>query len=150
MEYKGRSRNIRAVLGILKNEVDGAVVAAFDKMASDYSMTWMYERGGKLFPSTGKKVTQEMEEAYSIKGRKYDIRNIAEADNTVFVELVESYPDLESGKKYRTPLVLVLEMEDRKIKTGRHYCDPQVSFMHLTEKEIDRGLKNAPSKIIID
>ena len=150
MEYKGRSRNIRVVLGILKNEVDGAVVAAFDKMTEDYSMTWMYKRDGKLFPSTGKKVSQEMEESYSIKSRKYDIKNIAEAGNTVFVEIVESYPDPESGKKYRTPLVLVLEMKDGKIKKGRHYSDPQVSFMHLTEKEIDKGLKGTSSKIIID
>lgn len=110
------SKNIQIVLEIFKNEVDGAVVAAFDKMTDDYSMTWMYQRGDELFPSTGKNITREMKEMYSIKGRKYDIRNIAEGNNLVIVELVESYPDPETGKKYRTPLVLVLEMKGGKIK----------------------------------
>jgi len=144
------SKNIQTVLGILKNEVDGAVVAAFDKMTDDFSMTWMYQRDDKLFPSTDKNVTREMKEVYSIKGRKYDIRNIVEADNVVIVELVESYPDPEIGKKYRTPLVLVLEMKNGKIKKGRHYCDPRLSSMHLSEKEIDKGLKGTSSKIIVD
>lgn len=150
MKPKGRSRNIRVVLEILKNEVDGAVVKAFDKMADDYSMTWMFQRGNKLFPSTRKEVTKEMEESYSIKGRKYDIRNILERDNVVMVEMVESYPDLESGKKYRSPLVLVFEMSEGKIKKVRQYSDPQIPFMHLTEKDIEQGLKGTSSKLIID
>jgi ketosteroid isomerase-like protein len=147
MEY---SKNIKTVLAILKNEVDGDVKAALQKMTGDYSMTWMYQRGEELFPATGKSVESEMEEAYPIKGRRYDIRNIAEGDDVIMVELIESYPDPETGKEYRTPLVLVLEMEDGKIKKGRHYCDPRTSFMYLSQKQIDEGLKGTDSKIIID
>lgn len=150
MEHKGRSRNIRVVLEILKNEVDGAVVSAFDKMTEDYSMTWMYSRGNKLFPSTNKKVTQEMEEAFSIKGRKYDIRNILERDNIVMVELIESYPDMETPKKYRSPLVLIFELEEGKVRKVRHYSDPQASFSYPSEKHIEEAFKGTPSKIIID
>ena len=145
-----RSQNIQIVLDILKNEVDGDVKSALDKISDDYFMTWMYKKGDKLFPSTGKNVESEMSEIYPIKGRKYDIRNITESDNVVMVEVVESYPDPKTGKEYRTPQVLVLEMEDGKIKKGRHYCDPRTSFMHLSEKQIDDGLKGTDSKIVID
>lgn len=144
------SKNIQIVLDILKNEVDGDVKSALNKMTGDYSMTWMYQRGEELFPSTGKDVESEMEEVYPIKGRKYDIRNIAEEDNVVMVELIESYPNPETGKVYRTPLVLVLEMEDGKIKRGRHYCDPHVSLLYLSEKQVEDGLKGTESKIVVD
>lgn len=144
------SRNIQTVLDILKNEVDGDVKAALGKMTDDYSMTWMYQRSDELFPSTGKDVESEMKEVYPIKGRKYDIRNIAEGEDVVMVELIESYPDPKTGKEYRTPLVLVLEMEDGKIRKGRHYCDPNVSFLHLQEKQVEDGLNGTDSKIIVD
>ena len=52
------------------------------------------------------------------------------------VELVESYPDPDSKKMYRTPLVLVLEFKDGKIHRGRHYCDPQLSYLYLSAKQI--------------
>lgn len=144
------SKNIQTVLDILKNEVDGDIQSALAKMTDDYSMTWMYKQGEELFPSTGKSVESKMEETYPIKGRQYDIRNIAEGDNVVMVELIESYPDPETGEEYRTPLVLVLEMENGAIKKGRHYCDPQTSFMHLSQDKVDEGLKGTDSKIIID
>ena len=150
MARKESSKNIQTVLDILKNEVDGDVKSALEKMASDYSMTWMYQRGDELFPSVSKNVAQEMGETYPIKGRKYDIRNVAEGEGVVMVELVESYPDPETGKEYRTPLILVLEMKDGKIRKGRHYCDPRISFLHLSEKQIDEGLKDTSSKTIVD
>lgn len=137
------SKNIQTVINILKDEVRGDVKSALKKMASDYSMTWMYQsKDGKLFPHTEKDVKKELEEVYPIKERKYKIKNIAEGENVVMVELVESYPDPETKKIYRTPLVLVLEMKDGKIKTGRHYTDPRLSHLFLTKEDIDKAYKN--------
>lgn len=138
-----RSKNIKTVLEILKDEVRGDIRAALRKMDKDYSMTWMYKapKSGELFPTTKKSVEEELKEVYPIKGRKYDIKSIAEGKNVVIVELVESYPDPKTKQVYRTPLVLVLEMKKGKIKTGRHYCDPRVSYLNLTEKQINRVFK---------
>jgi len=150
MDHKEISKNIKAVLDILKNEVDGDVKSALEKMTGDYSMTWMYKRGNELFPTTGRDISKEMDEVYPIKGRKYDIRNIAEGDDVVIVELIESYPDPDTSKEYCTPIVLVLEMQEGKIKKGRHYCDPQLSFLNLSAEQIDYGLKGTGSKVVID
>ena len=90
-----------------------------------------------FFPTTKKDIRKDMEEAYVIEGRQYDIRNSAESENVVFVGLIESYPDPKTGKVYRTPLVLVLEMKNGKIRTGRHYLDPRLSGKHLTKKQIE-------------
>lgn len=136
-----RSKNIETVLRILQDEINGDVAAALEKMTADYSMTWVYKnRAGELFPKT-KKLNDEMQEAYVIKDRHYDIKHITEHEDTVMVELVESYPDPKTGEVYRTPLVLVLEMEDGKIKKGRHYCDPQLSHLHLSEEEINKAFE---------
>lgn len=144
------STNVQTVLDILQNEVDGNVRSALEKMSEDYSMTWMYKHGKEIFPTTGKSVGNEMDKTYAIKGRKYDIRNIAEGEGVVMVELIESYPDPETGKTYRTPLVLVLEMENGKIKKGRHYMDPNVSFLHLSEEEVEKGLKGTERRVVIE
>lgn len=138
------------MLEILKNEVDGDIKAALQKMTDDYSMTWMYQGKEKLFPRTGKSVETEMNEAYVIKGRKYDIRNIAEGDDVLMVELIESYPDDKTKKEYRTPLILVLEMKGGKIRKGRHYCDPAVSYLHLTKEQLEGGYDGTRSKKIIE
>lgn len=146
------SQNVQLVLDLLKNEVDGDVNAALNKMSEEYSMTWMYksEKQG-LFPDTGKNVQNEMEEVYVIKGRQYDIRNIAESENLVIIEMIESYPDPETGKVYRTPQVTVLELENGMIRKGRHYTDPKLSFMDLTTEQIERdGLKGTSIKLVIN
>ncbi|MEK7610663.1 MAG: hypothetical protein AAB468_02840, partial [Patescibacteria group bacterium] len=83
----------------------------------------------------------EGREIYEIKGRKYDIKNIAETEKVVFVELIEPHPDPETKEVYRTPLVLVLEFQDDKILRGRHYCDPKISHLHLTEKQIREAME---------
>ena len=125
------------VIDILQDEVDGSISAALKKMSADYTMTWVDAGvdGKQLFPTTKKDIRKDMEEAYVIEGRQYDIRNIAESENVVFVELIESYPDPKTGKVYRTPLVLVLEMKNGKIRTGRHYLDPRLSGKHLTKAD---------------
>ena len=137
-----KSENIKIVLEILGDEIRGDVKSALNKMAAGYSMTWMYQtKKGQLFSTTAKNTRAQMEEVYPIKGRKYDIKNIAEGKNVVMVELVESYPDSKTKKVYRTPLVLVLEMISGKIKTGRHYCDPKVSYLNLSKNKIEKAFK---------
>jgi ketosteroid isomerase-like protein len=133
------STNIQTVLEILEDERSGRVKEALAKMTSDYSMTWVYQKSnGELFPKSENNMETELEEVYHIKGREYDIKNITESEHVVMVELVESYPDPDTGKVYRTPLVLVLEMENGKIKRGRHYCDPKVSYLFLSKEEVDK------------
>ena len=139
---KKLSKNIKTAIEILGDEARGDVQSALKKMAKDYSMTWMYRaKNGKLFPRTSRDVRKDLEQVYPIKGRKYDIKNIAEGDNVVMIEMVESYPDPKNKEVYRTPLVIVLEMEKGKIKKGRHYCDPDLSYLYLTEKQIKKVYK---------
>ena len=144
------SKNIELVLEILKNEVDGDIAAALQKMSADYSMTWMYKGKTEMFPQSTQNAEQEMKEIYPIKGRKYEIKNIAEGEDVVMVELIESYPNSETGFLHQTPLVLVLQFEGGKIKTGRHYCDPQTSYETLAPETLDKAYKGAPNKIVID
>ena len=140
MPKKDISKNVRAVLDILKDEIRGDVQSALKKMTSDYSMTWVYKtKRGVLFPRTKNDIKKDLAETYPIKGRKYDIKNIAEGDNVVIVEMVESYPDPETKKVYRTPLVIVLEMKGGKIRIGRHYCDPDLSYLCLTKKQVEKA-----------
>ncbi len=144
------SKNIQIVLDILQDEVNGDVVSALQKMTDDYTMTWVdMGDGTQLFRSTGESIRKEIEKVYPIKERIYDIKNIAEGDNMVMVELIESYPDLETKKVYRTPLVLVLEMKDGKIRTGRHYLDPRISSRYLTKEKIEKAYKNSKRSVLI-
>lgn len=141
------SQNIQTVLDILKDEATGNVAAALSKTHPDYTMTWVYNSHRKeLFPRTtmsNKNADEEsLEDVYRIKGRKYEILNITENSDVVMLELIESYPDPETQEMYRTPLVLVLTFKDGKIITGRHYCDPEISFMNLTEEQVDRAYVN--------
>src|SRR3989344_5940533 len=146
---KNYSKSIQTVLDILQDEVNGNVAAALQKMTDDYTMTWvdLGMDGKKLFPTTGNDMEKELEEAYPIKGRKYEIKNIAEGDEVVMVELIESYPDPKTWEVYRTPLVLVLEIQDGKIRTGRHYLDPRIAQRHLSESEIEKAYKNGKGTI---
>lgn len=136
------SKNVKIVLEILRDEIEGNVESALEKMTTDYAMTWMYRsKNGKLFPRTNKDLRKELEQVYPIKGRKYSIVNIAEGKNVVMIEMVESYPDPKTKKVYRTPQVIVLEMKNGKIRKGRHYCDPIVSYLHLSEKQIRKAYR---------
>lgn len=141
---------MQAVLTILKNEVDGDVSGAKSKMSSDYTQTWMYQaKDGTLFPSYVSSTNGSMEEIYHIKGREYHIYNITESENTVMVECVEQYPDEKTGKLYRTPEVLLIEFKDGKICRGRHYCDPKISYLALTDEIIDTAYKGLKPILII-
>jgi len=115
-------------------------------------MTWVYQTPKKkeLFPTDTMNNEQSTEEVYKIKGRQYDIKNIAEGKNVIMIEVIESYPDPNTKKIYRTPLVIVLEMNRGKIQTGRHYCDPNLSYLHLNKRQIEKIYKkNKKSEIII-
>lgn len=144
-----KSKNVQIVLDILQNEVDGDVRAALAKMTRDYSMTWVYGDGKELFPVTTNNLKGELEEVYPIKGRQYDIKNIAEGKDLVMMELIESYPDPKTKKVYRTPLVLVLEMKNGKIRTGRHYLDPGLSGKYLTPTQVRKAYKNSKGSVVI-
>ena len=134
------SKNIKVVLDALKAECEGDVERALKLLDKNCSMTWVYKtRKGKLFPRSKKNFKKELIDVYKIKGRKYDIKNIAQGNNVVMVEMVESYPDPKAKKVYRTPLVIVLEMKSGKIKKGRHYCDPRLSYMYLTKKQVEKA-----------
>ena len=149
MKGSKKSSNVKTVLGILSNEANGDVASALKKMSKDYSMTWVYQSRKTLFPSVRPDFKRDMSEAYSIKGREYDIRNIAEGEGVVMVELVESYPDPTTKKTHRTPLVLVLEMKNGKIKTGRHYCDPSLSHLRLSKEAVSKVYKGTKTKFTI-
>jgi ketosteroid isomerase-like protein len=139
MEGKA-GKNISTALHILEDEIRGDVAAALAKMSPTYSMTWVYvsPQSGELFPRTTPDFKSEMEEVYRIEGRRYDIKRVLGDEASVMIEMVESYP-APGGGVYRTPLVLVLEFDaDGKIARGRHYCDPHVSHLKLSEEQIGR------------
>jgi ketosteroid isomerase-like protein len=142
--------NINTVIEILKDEASGDVKSALKKMSKDYKMTWVYQSKDELFPSTGENIHDELEDVYPIKGRSYDIRNIAEGEDVVIIEVIESYPDPKTGEIYRTPQVIVLEFKDGLIRTGRHYTDPRLSYMDLSIEKINSALRDTKTKILIE
>jgi len=145
------SKDIQTILDILQDEVNGDVAGALGKITKDYTMTWVDAGldGKHLFPTTKRNIKKELEEVYPIRDREYDIKNIAEGEDVVMVELIESYPDTKTKKVYRTPLVLVLEMKNSKIRTGRHYLDPTISQKHLTKKQIEKAYKNSKGSLLV-
>ena len=136
-------KNIKIIRDILDDEIRGDVESALEKMHQDYSMAWIYKRrDGALFPRvSAKDVHKTMGKVYKIKNRKYKIINIVANDKTVIAEIIESYPDPKTKKVYRTPMVIVWEFKNGKIKTGRHYCDPQLSSENLSENQIRKIYK---------
>lgn len=136
---KTKSKQVQMVLEVLQAEVDGNVDRAISIMDKDYTQTWIYkDRKGNVFPRWNFN-KRELEETYHIKGRKYDIKHITEGKNVVMVEMVESYPDPNTKKVYRTPLVIIVEFKNGKIVRGRHYCDPQLSHMFLSKSEVQKA-----------
>ena len=124
--------------------------SALEKMSPEYSMTWMYKGKKEPFPTSKADFMSEMQNIYKIKGRSYEVMNIAEGENLVMVELIERYPDEETGMLHQTPLVLVLEIRDGKIIKGRHYCDPQLSHEVLSEQSLKAAYKASPTKLLIE
>ena len=132
------SKNVKTVLEILQDEIRGDVAAALSKMDPGYTMTWVYKSPkGALFPVSKPDFKAEMKEVYKIEGRKYDIKNVAEGEHVVMVELIESYPDPETKKLHHTPLVLVIVVRDGKVMRLRDYCYTQISCLDLDKKDIE-------------
>jgi len=42
--------------------------------------------------------------------------------------------------------VLVLEIKKGKIRTGRHYCDPDLSRLYLTKRQVAQAYKKSNGK----
>lgn len=126
------------VIEILQNEVDGNYLPAISKMSENYTQTWMYEtEKGTLFPNVIKPKESEMKDVYKIEGRSYSVYDIAENDDTVYVECVESYPKQDGKGYHKTPLILIVKFnKEDKIITGRHYCDPKLSYKDLNDEDI--------------
>jgi ketosteroid isomerase-like protein len=138
MKKDNQQKNIDTVREILRDEVEGRVQSALDNMSDEYKMTWVYKRrDGVLFPSEKINKNEQLENVYKIQGREYRINHILADDNVVMAEMSESYPDPKTGKIYRTPMMMVWEFENGKIKCGRHYCDPQLSYENLSEDQIN-------------
>ena len=148
--FMKRTQKINTVLSILQDEVNGDVTTALKKLSKSYTMTWMYKGKKKLFPSTKPNFKTELNDVYPTKGRTYEIKNIAEGKDVVMVELVESYPDAKTRKIFRTPLVLVTEMKKGRIVKGRHYCDPAISHLFLSHKEIEKGFHGVSTKLRLE
>lgn len=144
------SKNMQVIIDILRDEIIGNTSGALKKMTKNYTMTWVYEtKDGSLFPKTSVSEAADLEDAYIIKGRKYEIMHIAEGKDVIIVELIESYPDAKTKKTYRTPLVLVLEMKNGKIETGRHYCDPRLSYRYLTAAQTKKAFAKKQKPLIV-
>ncbi|MEI8123911.1 MAG: hypothetical protein WCG60_01950 [bacterium] len=136
-------QKIKIALEILDDEIKGDVKNALQKMHEDYSMTWVYKnKKGILFPYiTSENIKSELNEVYNFPERKYDIKNVCSSEKCVIIEMIESYYDPEDKKTYRTPQIIVLEYKDNKIRTGRHYCDPQISYLNLSEETLNKIYK---------
>lgn len=145
------SKNVQLVLEILKDEVLGDVKGALEKMHPEYKVMWIYKRGEDIFPSETVTQTDELEDAYEMINREYDIRHITEGPGVVMLELIESYTDPVSQKTYVTPLVLVVEIVGGKIKSSKHYCDPKLSYEDLKKEEVIQKIyKDRETSVIIN
>ncbi len=146
-----KTKYIDTVIKILQAEVDGDFKCAMGMMSESYTQTWMYEtEKGALFPSVVKPKESEMKDVYEISGRSYTIYDIAENNNTVYVECIESYPKQNSDGYHKTPLILVVKFNSEdKIEAGRHYCDPKLSYKTLSEEEISKAYLGQEPILII-
>ena len=141
MTNKQSQKNKRVILKTLTCEINGDIKTVLKYLHKDYSMTWVYKRkDGVLFPSESIS-DLNLNEVYRIKGRAYKIKHIIAEKNVVMAELIESYPDPKKKITYRTPMVIVWEFKNGKIKNGRHYCDPQLSYENLTREKVNKIYK---------
>lgn len=110
----------------------------------DFAVTEMCEwSNGELFPrSEGEPMRKLMREVYATDGREFQFINTAANAHkqTVMVEFIESYPDPETGKLFRTPQIAVCEIKDSQIYRTRHYLDPRLWRKYLSQEQIDKAL----------
>ncbi len=139
------------IIKLLQLEADGNSEEAMNYLSDNYKMTWMYKTKSKTFPQVrvDKDFKNKMEEVYSYTEREYKIYSILENDNIVTAEIVESYFDKSKNKKHVTPIAFVWTFDkDGKVETGKHYCDPDISYESLEDYDFD-ALYGYKSKFII-
>lgn len=140
------SKNIKTVLDFLQDEVKGGVSAK--NVHKDYFLTGMYadKENKKIFPTPSK---QGRAEADLFQDRVFEVKNIAEGQNVVIVEAVQSCYVPKTKKTYRAPVVLIFEMQKGKIVTGRHYFDPFLLLKALKSSQIEKGFKKSKGNLLI-
>lgn len=91
---------------------------------------------------TGQAIRDSIKEVFQISDREYQFVHAMadEEQQTVMIEFVESYTDPETGKRFRTPTVSVVEVKDDLIWRSRHYGDKNLSFMYLPQDQVDEAL----------
>jgi hypothetical protein len=128
-------KNSNTIISLLKYEVEGNVQDALKLLSDEYVMVWMFKSKNTYFPSVkvDKNFNKKIEDAYSYLGREYKIYSMLENGNIVSAEIVESYLDNDSKKIRCTPISFVWTFdEDGKVLTGKHYCDPVISYEDLS------------------
>lgn len=135
---------IDLVLKSFEAERLGNIAENSQILHQDFKMTDMViGKDKKYFPSlSGDKLHDAIKLAFTIKGRKFKFSTVIadEATQTVIVEFIESYPDTETGKEYRTPQVAICQIRDGKLYRTRHYMDPRLSYEHLSESVIEEAI----------
>jgi ketosteroid isomerase-like protein len=136
---------IRLVLSSFDAERQNDIAKGLELVTDDFKVTEMSmgNNGDVLFPSMSAETARTfIGQVYQIKERKYQFINAIadEAKQTVIIEFTETYPDPETGQVYLTPQVAVCEVSEGKIRRTRHYNDPRVSFVKVTQTDIDRAL----------
>lgn len=139
------------IIKLLQLEADGDSGEAMNYLSDNYKMTWMYKTKNKTFPQVkvDKDFKNKMEEVYAYKQREYKIYSILENDNIVTAEIVESYYDGSKNIRHVTPIAFVWTFdEDGEVETGKHYCDPDISYESLEEYDFDILYGHKPIIII--
>jgi len=135
---------IKLVMSSFEAEQSSNPTRGLELIHDDFAVTEMnIGRNGKLFRrATGDEIRLNIKDAFQISDREYQFVHASadEATQTVMVEFVESYGDVATGKRYRTPQVAVCEIKDGKIWRTRHYCDDRVSYEFLSQEVIDAAL----------
>ena len=136
---------IKLVLASFEAERHNDVSRGLELVSDDFKVTEMSlgNTGKELFPAVTAAVARDsIGEVYQIKGREYQFVNAMadESNQTVMVEFVETYPDPQTGQVYRTPQVAVCVVKDNKVYRTRHYNDPRVSYVEVTQQAIDLAL----------
>lgn len=136
---------IELVLLSFSAEKNHDIKSNYEYLHEDFAVTDMIvDQNDKPFPRlSGKKLEESINEAFIIEGREFYFPNILadEESQTVMVEFVESYPDPETKKVYRTPQVAICKIKDGKIFRTRHYMDPRLSYKYLDDKKIKDALE---------
>lgn len=133
----------RIILASYEAERTGDVALNKSLISPDFKFTDMVvdEDGAPFIKMGGQEASELMNEAFKIKGRKFIFKTIVADEDTqkVIVEFIESYPDPNSGKEFRTPQVAIIEFNNGLIHRTRHYLDPRISYLYLAADEVEKA-----------